>query len=172
MAWAESLRALLKLRNVFFTISLQLPELLNSSIAQWLLLGTSLIEQWMCNYLPEELIPTSPPLKPQIGVLSNQARYRLSQNCLVYGIKRKTPQGVFMDRSLRCPTMKRKNRGKIFNSIFFRGARLLQMLPTSQLEAPNVNSFRKSLKRIDLLSALHLVDIFQAQYCTFSCLSF
>lgn len=57
------------------------------------------------------------------------------------------------------PNIKRKNREKVFNSLFYRGARWLQMLPPGLLESPNVFVFRKRLKKLDLLSTLHLVDI-------------
>lgn len=68
-------------------------------------------------------------------------------------------QGRRNSYCFRYPKVKKKYREKVFNSLFFRGARWLQMLPPSLLEAPNAYVFRKQLKRIDLLSTLNIPDI-------------
>lgn len=50
-------------------------------------------------------------------------------------------------------------REKVFNPLFLRGGRWLQMLAASLLEAPNAHVFRKGLKRLDLLSTLRIPHI-------------
>lgn len=59
----------------------------------------------------------------------------------------------------RYPKVRKKYREKVFNSLLYRGARWLQVLPACLLESPNASVSRSRLRKINLLSTLRFDDI-------------
>ncbi|EYB86138.1 hypothetical protein Y032_0285g1363 [Ancylostoma ceylanicum] len=60
--------------------------------------------------------------------------------------------------SIRCDKICKKQYNVLFYSLFFRGARWLQMLPARVLEAPSISTFKKRLRKINLLPILHIPE--------------